>query len=895
MDARAALLLALFLLLTTAAASPGALSEWFHGALRFKDGEGYLVVENSPSLNPEDELTILTWINGSAVPNPAQYLSHFDTFNASDYLDWARSENVTLDNGLLQLARLKVRTSEEEGLVLWLHFDEGNGTVAHDSSGYENDGSLKGGNTPPQWVNGKFGKALEFDGIDDYVEILGGTSLNFNGKLEVTVTAWVYRKGDSGGCCGQIVGQRDVNGFDLRYDNRDTGAELEFIVYNGNWVGDGTNFGIPLPLNEWHFIAGVSNGTHLLLYDNGELKDTIGFSGTIQSSGTQTKVGGASDGYFNGIIDEVHIYDRALSEEEIRMQYLQAALHLWNGTDNYWENGKGALELNASQLRNQAGFSCVGDQCNLTIFLDNDAFRSSEQQLVIYGLENVSIYYNASDGSWRSAKELDAIGQGKVEIQPGYVTDGLVAYWSFDEGSGNVAVDHSGNNNGTIYGAQWVDGRFGKALEFDGVDDYVKGPNTDVLSFTGDFSVSVWVKPFSTGTDCGWSRDNPIVWKVGHEGSNDDNYGVGFACNRFTFQIERASDDADFPRSSLSTYELNKWYHVVAVREQPYMKIYVNGKEDGTWDVGNWAPYTGPEGIYIGRTDPSHGYSGYFSGIIDEVRIYNRALSAEEIKINYYAQLPKYKTIVNYTLAGGDGWDYGIRDIMSGGSYWLDEQGEEHGLIGIANDFIKLYSVQFYDDFGDGDYGGWSVDSGTWTVEDGELSIEASGTTYYLDNYVNLSYVLISFDAKFIEGYGGDEAIRFYIFDKSTGDGIFDGFYTKESTYCPNGGYIGERVGGDWKYTQRCNVKTIDYGVWYNFKILIEPRRIKLYVDDVLYLDFDRTVHQSYPGIYPNIRIGATKAHVHFDNIKIYGVSVSYTHLTLPRRLRCRSRWSPYH
>ena len=67
------------------------------------------------------------WINGSAVPNPAQYLSHCDNFNTSDYLNWSQSENLTLNNGLLQIARLKVRTSEEkEGLVLWLRFDEGN-------------------------------------------------------------------------------------------------------------------------------------------------------------------------------------------------------------------------------------------------------------------------------------------------------------------------------------------------------------------------------------------------------------------------------------------------------------------------------------------------------------------------------------------------------------------------------------------------------------------------------------------------------------------------------------------------------------------------------------------------------------------------------------------------
>ena len=55
------------------------------------------------------------------------------------------------------------------------------------------------------------------------------------------------------------------------------------------------------------------------------------------------------------------------------------------------------------------------------------------------------------------------------------VIDGLVGAWHFDEGQGNIAHDSSGNNNhGTIYGAKWVDGKFGKALEFDGVDDYVE-------------------------------------------------------------------------------------------------------------------------------------------------------------------------------------------------------------------------------------------------------------------------------------------------------------------------------------------------------------------------------------------------------------------------------------
>ena len=72
----------------------------------------------------------------------------------------------------------------------------------------------------------------------------------------------------------------------------------------------------------------------------------------------------------------------------------------------------------------------------------------------------------------------------------------LIGYWSFDEGSGEIARDGSGNgNDGTLEnGTEWTAGKFGDAVQFDGTDDYVNVGNADNLSITGDFTFSMWVK-----------------------------------------------------------------------------------------------------------------------------------------------------------------------------------------------------------------------------------------------------------------------------------------------------------------------------------------------------------------------------------------------------------------
>ncbi len=203
-----------------------------------------------------------------------------------------------------------------------------------------NDGEMVG---KPKIVQGKIGDALEFGG-ENSVDIVGTDALNFNGKEELTVSAWVNADSDDpvngvvAGCCGSIVAQRDANGWAMRYDGRNGGLEMEFIVQPG-WQGDG-GFGAPrIPEGEWHYLTGVVDNDQMLFYLDGELAMEQPYSGPISTGGPETDIGHASDGGFIGIIDEVLIYDRALSAKEIKQNFeskVFAAVEPANKLATYW-------------------------------------------------------------------------------------------------------------------------------------------------------------------------------------------------------------------------------------------------------------------------------------------------------------------------------------------------------------------------------------------------------------------------------------------------------------------------------------------------------------------------------------------------------------------------------
>ena len=217
----------------------------------------------------------------------------------------------------------------EDGVVGYWSFDNGtiNGNKVKDILG-KNDGELDGG---PKSVKGKVGEGLEFDG-QNFVHIPGTDSLDFNGAEAMTVAAWINADSDSPvvgvvpGCCGTIVAQRDANGWALRFDGRDGGAELEFITMPG-WQGDGADFGIPVfPSGQWHHLVGIVDGNKKYIYADGKLAKEGDYNGPMQANSPEHEIGKASDGGFVGLIDEVVIYNRALSANEVKQLFASEGL-----------------------------------------------------------------------------------------------------------------------------------------------------------------------------------------------------------------------------------------------------------------------------------------------------------------------------------------------------------------------------------------------------------------------------------------------------------------------------------------------------------------------------------------------------------------------------------------
>ena len=224
---------------------------------------------------------------------------------------------VLLGIGLIVLPG-DARIDPETCVGVWL-FDDGSGEIAQDSSKNGNDGTLVNG---PEWVDGKFGKALSFDGVDDYVDLPAITSTDWEG---LTLVAWVWLDvlpNELPTAYDEILGSKQ-DLYDMYEDKGNN--ELRVKV---STTGGAERPGIPtaqLQKDQWIHIAGVYDGaaSQMKIYMDGQLIDTHNLAGVI--NGTQFPSIGAQGGpngpftdFHKGLIDEVALFDVALSEQDLQ-------------------------------------------------------------------------------------------------------------------------------------------------------------------------------------------------------------------------------------------------------------------------------------------------------------------------------------------------------------------------------------------------------------------------------------------------------------------------------------------------------------------------------------------------------------------------------------------------
>jgi len=200
-----------------------------------------------------------------------------------------------------------------------------------------------------------------------------------------------------------------------------------------------------------------------------------------------------------------------------------------------------------------------------------------------------------------------------------------VGIWLFDDGSGNVAKDTSGKGHDgkLMNGPKWVNGKFGMALEFDGKDDYVDCGNDDTLN-ANTFTLMAWV--FPTSID---AATHEMIAGKGWS-ATERSYYFSILQGKAFVSFRNPGNTAQADVQGNTAFQKSTWYHIAGInnRKENKAAIYVNGVKENEKAIDYDVMVT-PKPLWIGNLGD---HTLHFNGIIDDLAIFNVALTEDEIK-----------------------------------------------------------------------------------------------------------------------------------------------------------------------------------------------------------------------------------------------------------------------
>jgi glucose/arabinose dehydrogenase/chitodextrinase len=227
----------------------------------------------------------------------------------------ARSHTITAPTTAQSYTANYELASAPSGVAAAWGFNEASGTTTVDASANNNTATLVGG---PTRVAGKYGNALSFDQVNDYLSVPNSSSLNFSGNA-MTLSMWINPASISGDSV--VLGKfwnTNMSSPYYQYGLELSGGKPQFYIGNGTGLM-GAGMDTPLALNQWTHLAVVFNGLTAQFYVNGTMVSSKSLAASITARGMSLRIGADADTwqFYKGLLDNVRIYNRALSGTDV--------------------------------------------------------------------------------------------------------------------------------------------------------------------------------------------------------------------------------------------------------------------------------------------------------------------------------------------------------------------------------------------------------------------------------------------------------------------------------------------------------------------------------------------------------------------------------------------------